>query len=279
MTAKHNPLKQYFRQIKMYIRLPSGTTYYDAKDVAFTDRGEIGILPMTGQDEINLKNPDSLLNGEALVAVIASCAPMVANPRVLLTNDVDALITAIRHATYGDKLDTTMNCPQCNEENTFSMDLQYALDNMQLLEPQYVINLESGLSLFVKPYSFPEIVKGLHAQFEQTKLTRALEAEDISDEQRSAIFNTAFTTMSVITYELMCKAIVKIVDDSQGINVTDQQFIGEFLMNSDRSVADKIQLMLNDINRVGIKREFTATCAKCGHAWESELDFNPVNFS
>lgn len=278
-STQHNPLQQYFRQVKIYIRLPSGTAYYAPSDVEFTDMGEVGIMAMTGQDEINLKNPDALLNGEALVSVIRSCVPAVKNPRILLTNDVDALITAIRHVTYGDNLDTTMNCPKCGEENTFKMDLGHALAHMKSLEPDYVINLESGLSIFLKPYSFPEIIKALHGQFEQTKLARSLESDELSDAQRSEIFSTAFTTMSVITYELTCKAIVKIVDESRGINVTEPRFIGEFIKNTDRDVADKIQVMLNEINRIGIKREFTATCENCGHVWENELDFNPVNFS
>ena len=279
MTQQANPLKQYFRQIKMYIRLPTGTTYYNPGDINFTDNGEVGIMAMTGQDEITLKNPDALLNGEAMVDVIRSCVPAVRDPRVLLNNDVDTIITAIRHVTYGDKLDTTMKCPNCGHENTFKMDLGYALDNMEMLEPNYVVRLDSGLSIYIKPYSFPEIIKGLHAQFEQTKLARALEAENITDDQRSSIFKTAFNTMSLTTYELTCKSVVKIVDDAQGVHVTNQEHIGEFLKNTDRDVIDRIQDMIKAINRIGIKRDFDAHCESCGHTWSSELDFNPVNFS
>jgi hypothetical protein len=60
----------------------------------------------------------------------------------LLTNDIDALITAIRYATFNDSLETTLKCPVCSIENTFKLDLQYALDNMEFLEPEYVVNLD-----------------------------------------------------------------------------------------------------------------------------------------
>ena len=60
-----NPLKQYFRAIKMYLKIPSGTSYYSPDVITFTDGGEVGVLPMTGNDELILKNPDALLNGEA----------------------------------------------------------------------------------------------------------------------------------------------------------------------------------------------------------------------
>lgn len=278
-TLQQNPLKNYFRQIKLYMALPSGTAYYAPNVIKFTDKGEVGVLPMTGQDELTLKNPDALLNGEALVDVIKSCVPAVSNPRILLTNDIDALITAIRYATYNDSLESTMSCPACKHVNQFKLNLQYALDNMGYLEPEYVINLDTGLSIFVKPYSFTEIVSGLHAQFEQSKLQRALEDENITDEKRSDVFKKAFIELSKITYELMCKSIIKIVDESKNISVTEKPFIIEFVKNIDTKTAENIQKVIKEINEIGIKRTFTAKCDKCEHEWESEIDFNPVNFS
>ncbi len=274
-----NPLKQYFRQIKLFIKLPSGTSYYTPGDIAFTEQGEVGVFPMTGQDELILKNPDALLNGEALVEVIRSCVPSVKNPKLLLTNDVDALITAIRYATFNDSLETELSCPQCKHASIFKLDLQYSLDNMSYLEPEYVINLETGLTVFVKPYGFPELLKGLHAQFEQHKLTRALESESISDEDRLKVFSKAFKEMSVMTYQLMCNSVVKIVDESRGINVSDKIFIKEFLHNIDKQSIDAISDLVKEINLIGIKKTFTAKCEKCEHEWENEIDFNPVNFS
>lgn len=263
----------------MYLSLPSGTSYYPEGSIKFTDKGELGILPMTGQDELTLKNPDALLNGEALVDVIRSCVPAVINPRILLTNDIDALITAIRFATYDDSLESSMKCPKCKHENTFRLDLEYALDHMEFLEPEYVVNLDNGLSIFVKPYSFPEIITGLHAQFEQSKFQRAFESETLTDEKRSEIFKKAFIDITKLTFDLMCKSIIKVVDESNNVNVSDKNHIYEFVKNIDRGTADKIQKLIKEINEIGIKRTFTAKCEKCEHEWESEIDFNPVNFS
>lgn len=278
-TAQINPLKQYFRQFKLYLKLPSGTSYYPPGSIEFTDTGEVGILPMTGKDELALKNPDSLLNGEAMIEVIKSCVPAVKNPRILLTNDIDALITAIRYATFNETLETSLNCPKCNAENTYKLNLQYALDNMTELDPEYVVNLETGLSIFVRPYTFPDVMKTLLMQFEQNKLARAVENERLSDDARSKIFSEAFSKISMSKYELISNSIVKIVDESKNINVSDKKFIAEFLHNIDRNSLDKINDLIREINDVGIKRTFTAKCEKCQHTWESEIDFNPVNFS
>ena len=278
-NQQQNPLTQYFRQIKLWMKLPSGTSYYSPDMIQFTDKGEIGILPMTGKDELALKNPDALLNGEALVEVLTSCVPAVKNPRNLLTNDIDALITAIRYATFNDKLETTMNCPSCGAENTFKLDLEYALDNMDFLEPNYVINLDTGISVYVKPYSFPDLLKGLHAQFESTKMSRALESSTLTDEERNTIFGKSFKELSILTFDLMLNSIIKVVDESNNVNVTNKAHIKEFLFNIDKFSVDKISDLVKEINHIGIKRTFTAKCDTCKHEWESEIDFNPVNFS
>jgi hypothetical protein len=276
---QQNPLSSYFRQFKLYIKLPSGTSYYAPGTITFTATNELGIMPMTGKDELILKNPDALLNGEALVEVIKSCAPGVSNPRILLTNDIDAIITAIRFATYNDALETELACPECSHKNLFKLDLQYSLDNMSYLDPEYVVNLESGLSVFVKPYSFPDLLRGLHAQFEQSKVARAAENRTISEDEQLKIFGKAYLNLSTITYDLMVNSVIKVVDESKGVNVTDKQFIKDFLQNIDKKTSDRISDLIKEINLIGIKRQFTAHCEKCQHEWESEVDFNPVNFS
>ena len=278
-AAPQNPLAQYFRQFKLYLKLPSGTTYYTPNVVQFTDSGELGVLPMTGKDELVLKNPDALLNGEALIEVIKSCVPGVKDPKALLSNDIDALITAVRFATFNDSLETTLYCPSCGTENVFKLDLQYALDNMDYLDPEYAVNLDSGVSVYIKPHAFPDVLKGLHAQFEQSKLTRALENDNITDLERTAIFSKAFKEMASITYDLILNSIIKVVDETNNVNVNNRSHIKEFLANIDNRSVDKIADMIKDINLVGIKRTFTAKCEKCDHEWENQIDFNPVNFS
>ena len=276
---QNNPLKHYFRQIKTYISLPSGTSRYPEGTIKFTDNGEVGIYPMTGKDELILKNPDALLNGEAVVEVIRSCVPAVQNPTVLLANDIDALITAIRHATYNDKLEVDVRCPECNHENHFRMDLQYALSNMSYLEPEYSVTLETGLRVIVKPYSYKEMLQSLQARFEQGKVARAVDDDQLSDDQRLRILGTAFKKMSTTTFDMLSASIVAIVDQSSDLRVTDAKFIKEFLMNIEKKNIDLIKVLVDEINLIGVKKDFHAVCEKCNHEWENEIDFNPVNFS
>lgn len=276
---KSNPLKNYFRQYKMYIRLPSGTSYYKPNVVEFTEGGELGILAMTGRDELILKNPDALLNGEALVEVISSCVPGVKNPRLLLSNDIDALMTAIKAATYNDKIETDVACPNCGHVNSFKVDLEHVVNGMTYLDPEYVVNLSNGLSVFVKPYGFNEVLTLLHVQFEQSKITKNLANDRVSENEKIKIFGVSFTELAKVTYHLIANSIVRVVNEADGIDVSSPEHIREFLHNIEKHDIDQISEMIDHINRVGIEKQFPATCEKCNHEWKSEIDFNPVNFS
>ena len=279
MEQKPNPLKGFFRQYKLYIRLPSGTKYYEPGVVNFTESGEVGILPMTGQDEIILKNPDALLNGEALCEVIRSCAPAVSDPRKLLTNDIDAIITAIRYATFNDSLETDVVCPACGHNGHYKIDLEYAINNMTFLEDQYIIYLDNDLSIFVKPYGYAEIMKGLHSEFERSKMIRSIEGTNMTEEQRLSMFSESIRKMAEITFDLISRSIIKIVNESQKIDVSDRSFILEFLRNSNKKYIDQISDTIKQINEIGIRKDYETVCEKCQHQWLAPVDFNPVNFS
>lgn len=274
-----NPLKQFFRQYKTFIRLPSGTNHYPQSVVELNSHGDLGIMSMTGQDEMILKNPDALLNGQALIDVILSCAPGVKQPSQLIANDVDAIITAIRYATYNDSLETSINCPKCGSENSFKLDLGYALDSMTFLEPSYEINLINGLTLHVRPYRFPEIVKGLHSQFDQARLVRAVNDSNMTEEQRTAALGSALKAMSKTTFDLTCSAVYRITNQEGTLDVSDAGYIEDYLKNVESDIIDKVSNLIEKISAIGVNRKFSVTCQNCEHEWSAEIDLNPVNFS
>ena len=63
-----NPLQNYFRQPKVFLRLPSMGIYNKPEAI----QGNVESIPvygMTGMDEIILKTPDALISGESTVKV------------------------------------------------------------------------------------------------------------------------------------------------------------------------------------------------------------------
>ena len=90
-----NPLKQLYRSKSVYVNLPSRGRFYKSGLTLSID-DELGIMPMTAVDEIKLKAPDALFNGDALFDLIKSCVPDVADPDEIPTCDVDM----IRHMLH-----------------------------------------------------------------------------------------------------------------------------------------------------------------------------------
>ena len=75
MSQSVNPLKQFFRQPAIYMRLPSQGEYWPEGSIALPENKELPVYPMTAIDEITYRTPDALFNGQAVVNVIKSCVP------------------------------------------------------------------------------------------------------------------------------------------------------------------------------------------------------------
>jgi len=99
----NNPLQRFFRQPKLYVSLPSKGIYYEPGALQ-GDWSNVPIFAMSGMDEIIMKTPDALFSGEATAKVIESCCPYVTNAKLMPTIDIDALLVAIRIATFGEKM-------------------------------------------------------------------------------------------------------------------------------------------------------------------------------
>ena len=132
---QENPLKKYYRQPKQYIKLPSGYKFYPEGAIQVPESGEIAVYPMTAKDELLFKTPDALLNGEATVTVIQSCVPAIKNAWAMPSIDVDAVLIAIRMATYGEKMSVPVTIPNTKIQRDFELNLQSSLD--KLLSAQY----------------------------------------------------------------------------------------------------------------------------------------------
>ena len=148
MSNTNNPLSGHFRTPKLYTQLPTGGKFYDENIIDMPTTKELPIYPMTAKDEIMMKNPDALLNGEAVAQVIASCVPSVKQPRELIANDVDALLVAIQGATFGDELTVSANCPTCNEQASAVLSTEVVLANMESIDKKYELTTDTGLPSF-----------------------------------------------------------------------------------------------------------------------------------
>ena len=123
-----NPLKQFFRQPKVFVSLPSGGLFNKPGSLNGSPEN-IPVFGMTGMDEIIMKTPDALLSGESTVRVLQSCCPVIADGWDVSNLDIDALLVAIRIATYGNIMNVTHICPNCSADNNYEVDLSKYLEH------------------------------------------------------------------------------------------------------------------------------------------------------
>ena len=261
MTQKQqNPLSSYYRAPKLYSKLPSQGRYYTSEVVEIPENGELPVFGMTAKDEMLMKNPDALLNGEAVVRVIESCVPNVKNAKEMLSSDVDTLLVAIQGATHGDNIEVKATCDKCESEASGIASVETALATMGVLEDEYVVDI-NNLSITVRPFTYNSTIKAGLTNFKSTRSLQALgEIED--DQERLKIFNENFQQVAALNFDLILDSIASIAgsNDDEPFEVLDREFIAEYLNNVDSSVGKAIEDRIADINSIGIQQEMLMTC-------------------
>ena len=288
ITNQSNPLSAYFRAPKLYLKLPSNANYYGDDVINRPDNGDFAIYPMTTKDEMSLKNPDALLNGEAVASLIKSCVPEIKKPKELLSADVDAILIAIRGASAGDEVEVNAECPVCKETSTVTVSIDSSLATMESIEDAYTENLSNGLKITVLPFTYGNTIKAGIASFQSTRSMQAIsELED--DMDRLKAFNTSFVQLADLNFEMMLDSIKSVsYMNSDGVEeqVTERKQLREFLENTDNTTGKEIEKLVNDINSKGVKQEVQIECQaenckdkeNCPTTYSAPINFDPVNF-
>jgi hypothetical protein len=277
-----NPLSAYFRAPKMYMSLPSGAKYYDDDICDKPENGEFAVYPMTTKDEMMLKNPDALLNGEAVSNLIKSCVPQVKDPIKLLSADVDAILIAIRGASAGDDVEVNAECPKCKETSHVTVSIDSSLSSMESIEDAYSKDLNNGLGIKVLPFTYGNTIKAGIASFQSTRSMQAISELD-DDMERLKAFNSSFVQLADLNFEMMIDSIASVAftdADGQVVNVSERSAIREFLENTDNTTGKEIEKFVNEVNTKGVKQDIRIECQneKCDNVFDTPINFDPVNF-
>lgn len=227
-----NPLKKFFRQPKLFIKLPSSGNFYPPGVLEKTESGEFPVYAMTAKDELVMKTPDALLNGQATVEVIQSCFPNIKNAWMIPSIDLDAILIAIRLATYGEKLEIEVTIPVVNDRRSFEMDLRQVLGN--LLDAAYdnEVNVGGGLTAFLRPLTYKEFTQSAIKTLEEQRIFAIVNNKDIDDQKKVELFNASFKKLTDINIDMVTASVVKIVTPDG--ETSDPSYIKEFIDNADK---------------------------------------------
>jgi predicted nucleic acid-binding protein len=233
-----NPLQKYYRQPKIYIRLPSSGNFYPPGSLVKTENGEYPVYAMTAKDELLIKTPDALLNGQSTVDMIQSCVPNIKNAWNLPSIDVDAILVAIRIATYGEKLDVNAFLPGLDEERTYETDLRTILDRLLSVAFDPRIDINETMTVYIRPLTYAEFTQNALKSLEEQKIISIVNNDQISDVEKLSMFSKSFRKITDLTVNIVAQSIDKIVTPEG--EVSNPEYISDFINNAEKEFYKKI---------------------------------------
>jgi len=274
-----NPLARHFRQPSIYLKLPSKGNYWREGSIDFPVTGEIPILPMSTKDEITLKTPDALINGQGVVNVIQSCCPDIKDAWLTPSVDIDAILIGIRIASYGNAMDIASTCPHCQAENEFSIDLSHVLSSITM--PQYAQKVEfEGFKIKLKPAPYYAINQANQITFEEQQILKSLAGIDPENPDSQALaeeFDRHLKRLIDLSVSNLGNS-TDYVELDDGSIVTNEEHINEFYQNCDTKVIKAVQSKLAEFSEAGGIKAIPVACNSCNSPFTVALTFDYASF-
>jgi hypothetical protein len=235
----------FMRQPKIYIRLPSGGEYWPEGSLEMTETGELPVYSMTAKDELMLKVPDALMNGQAVVDVIQHCIPNIKNAWECPSLDLDMILIAIRLATYGEMMSTPVTFSE-DFEMEYQIDLRVLMDRLtQQITWHDTVPINQDLTVYVKPLTYKKISQAAIKTFETQKIMQVVNDDKLSEEQKIKLFKESFKNLSDATLGTITDSIFRI--DGVAGSTSDPEHISEFVNNIDKEIFTTIQKHLESL--------------------------------
>jgi hypothetical protein len=270
----NNPLRQYFRRPAVYFSLPSKGKDYNIDVLEMPESGELPVYPMTAIDEITVRTPDALYNGSAVADLIKSCVPAIKDPWRLNSNDLDAVLIAIRAAGGQDTLDIGTVCPKCQNEATYGINLVAVLSQLKHGDYDTLLSV-NDLKIKFRPLTYKEMNTAALEQFNIQKAFGNIENIQDTEEKNTATQN-AIRAITEATMKIISNTIEYI--DTPTSRVEDKQFIDDFLHNCDGSVYIAIRDHNSELKNSTELKPLDIKCDNCTHEYQQPYTLNASDF-
>jgi len=239
------------------------------------------VYSMTARDELLLKTPDALMNGQAVVDVIQNCIPAIKDAWEIPSIDLDVILIAIRLATYGEMMETSITIGE--EEMNYNVDLRQLLDTLyETITWEERINVGTELALYIRPVNYHTISKTSIENFETQKLMNLVNNSELSEEQKVDTFRESFKKLTDITVGIINNSVYRIESSAGTTEIPED--ISEFMENCDKSVYDAVRDRLDSLSKTNSLKpiKVRATQEMINNGSEEELEvpltFDPANF-
>jgi hypothetical protein len=235
-----------------FVDLPSGGRYYP-EGHPLHNEDTIEIKQMTAKEEDILTSRTLLKKGIALDRVIQSliCNKAI-DPQTLLMGDKNALIVAIRAASYGNIYTTTVECPACGISGEHSFDLnELETYSGRSFEGLNVRENDDCTFTTVLPRAGVEVAFKLLNGYDEKKMSNMADADRKNRRDRSITRQLETTIVSV----------------NESTDLKDIGHLVENMPSADaRHMRTIYRLAMPDLD---MSQEFI--CTDCDHSQEMEV--------
>jgi hypothetical protein len=293
-----NPLAAFFRKNKLSLTLPSHGNWYPKNSLTFNISGQLPVFAMNASDDMKFRTGDATMTGKNIYEVIQSCIPNIQQPDQIPNIDIDAILLAIRVASYGSNFDFVVSVPKTTLTRTIQIDandlLRDIANRTDHWDEEINIEDETGqvLSLLVQPIPMKNLFDTSKNIFMLRKsLTKNFDQdENIKDE---GAFSNNMNSLTISAIDLLCSSIKKLsIIDSSGNtilnlsseNLQDSLQIKQTIHQIDiayfNSIRDHIDMQRKKYVFMSSEQISTEAEINAGapEKWTTELTFMGSNF-
>lgn len=270
-----NPLSRYFRQPAIFIQLPSQGRFYPPGTLEPSATNEYPVLPMTTMDEITYRTPDALFNGTAVVSVIQSCVPNIKDAWQMPAVDLDTVLVAIRIATYGHSMDISTQCPKCEHESDYALDLNRVMASISA--PDYSQSMQHGdLEIHFKPLTYHQMNQNNLLQFQDQKMLQMLDDDSVTEQDKAEKLGELLRKITEVTTKALASSIAAVKTPAG--TVINPVHVEEWLANCDRQIYSKIRDHVIESKRSSEIKPLQIVCSSCSHQYEQVFTLDMTSF-
>jgi len=261
----------------VYVTLPSKGRWYTGKLELSAD-GEVEVFALKAKDELRLKSPDALFNGEALISVLESVVPGIPNIKEMPLADQNVIMCGAYLATYGNDYTLSITCPKCKSIKDYGVDLDKMLTQSKDYSTDNVVST-TAYKIYLKPAELTARNMIAMNQFQTQIMQAQIDAQPEATEiDKVKALTEIYDKTLAENFELIVRMVDYAVDKVNGEKIKDQDKLREIIDNMNKRSYDKLFDVSMKMNEAGIDPTMKVACTDCKNEFESTVNLDPTSF-
>jgi len=258
----------------VYVSLPSKGRWYTG-ELELSADGEVEVFPLKAKDELRLKSPDALFNGEALVSVLENVVPGIPHITEMSLADQNVIMCGAYLATYGNDYTLTITCPKCQSIKDYGVDLDKMLTQSKDYAKDTIVTT-TAYKIYLKPSNLT--TRNVIAMNQFATNLEQTQVEDQADVDKIKALTVIYEKTLTQNFDIITNMIDYIIDKVSGKKLTGLDEIKDITDNLNKRVYDKLFDAAAKMNEAGIDTTMKVACADCKNEFESTVNLDPTSF-